>query len=154
AGLRGPESALLDAIPAAAAGLRACLATPARLLLLALTHESLRAYTCSLDPNALQASSPYLADGRRFLNPGVLRRAYDALVAPVPDLLATAGRIVVVPHGPLHQLPFSALLDTDGRPLLEAGPDLACAPSATVLLRTLDARGAHPRQSCLALGYD
>jgi CHAT domain-containing protein/tetratricopeptide (TPR) repeat protein len=154
AGLRGPESALLDAIPATAAGLRACLATPARLLLLALTHESLRAYTCPLDPNALQASSPYLADGRRFLNPAVLRRAYDALVAPVADLLATAERVVVVPHGPLHQMPFSTLLDTGGQPLLETRPDLACAPSATVLLRALDGRSTHPPQSCLALGYD
>jgi CHAT domain-containing protein/tetratricopeptide (TPR) repeat protein len=153
-GLRGPESALLDAIPASAAGLRACLATPARLLLLALTRDSLQAHVCPLDPNMLQASSPYQADGRRFLSPGVLRRGYSALAAPVAELLAQATRVTIVPHGPLHQLPFAALLDPSGRPLLEQPAELSYAPSTTVLLRTL----AEPRQGapkvCLALGYD
>jgi CHAT domain-containing protein len=152
-GLRGPESALLDAIPAEAASLRACLATPARLLLLALTNEGLRAHTCSLDPNLLQASSPYLADGRRFLQPAILRRAYDALIAPAADLLAAAERVVVVPHGPLHQLSFATLLDPSGRPLLEIASDLCYTPSTTLLLR---ARPQHtaPKADCLSLGYD
>jgi CHAT domain-containing protein/tetratricopeptide (TPR) repeat protein len=152
-GLRGPESALLDAIPSGAAGLRACLATPARLLLLALTRDGLRVHVCLLDPNMLQASSPYLADGRRFLQPPILRRAYDALIAPAADLLAAAERVVIVPHGPLHQLPFAALLDPAGRPLLETAPDLRYAPSTTLLLRARHQRTI-PRRVCLALGYD
>jgi CHAT domain-containing protein len=152
-GLRGPEAALLDAIPRDAAGLRDCLATPARLLLLAMTRESLHAHTCALDPNLLQASSPYLADGRRFLQPAILRRAYDALIAPVADLLAAAERVVVVPHGPLHQLPFAALLDPAGRSLLEIAPDLCYAPSTTLLLHARHQPVA-PKMACLALGYD
>ncbi len=153
-GLRGPESALLDAMPPEAAGLRDCLATPPRLLLLALSRAGLEAHTCSLDPNVLQASSPYLADGRRFLAPAVLRRAGAALVAPVADLIDQATRVVVVPHGPLHQLPFAALLDSAGRPLLERAPNLAYAPSATVLLRGLAPQHRQPQTPCLAVGYD
>jgi CHAT domain-containing protein len=120
---------------------------------LALTRESLRAYICALDPNALQASSAYLADGRRFLQPAILRRAYDALIAPAADLLAVAERVVVVPHGPLHQLPFAALLDPAGRPLLEIAPDLRYAPSTTLLLHARLQQAA-PKAACLALGYD
>ena len=153
-GLRGPESDLLDAIPPEAAGLRACLATPSLLLLLAVRRDGLRAHTCPFDPNALQASSPYLTDGQRFLHPAILRRIYDALIAPVADLIAEASQVVIVPHGPLHQLPFAALLDAAGHPLLEAAPDLILAPSATVLLRTLAPPRPAPQQPCLALGYD
>jgi CHAT domain-containing protein/tetratricopeptide (TPR) repeat protein len=152
-GLRGPESDLFEAIPRQATGLRACLAAPARLLLLALTREGLHAQACALDPNLLQALSPYLADGRRFLQPAILRRAYDALIAPAADLLATAERLVIVPHGPLHQLPFAALLDPSDRQLLELAPELYYAPSTTLLL------GARPQPTtigvgCLAVGYD
>jgi CHAT domain-containing protein len=153
-GLRGPESAMLDAIPSDAAGLRACLTTKPQLLLLALTRDGLRAHDCPLNPNALQASSVYQADGRRFLARQVLRKANDALVAPVADLIGQAARVVVVPHGPLHQLPFAALLDAEGRPLLERSPHLAYAPSATVLLRALATHRTAPEQPCLALGYD
>jgi CHAT domain-containing protein len=152
-GLRGPESALLDAIPTGATSLRACLATPAHLLMLALTHERLQAHICPLDPNVLQASSPYLADGRRFLQTAILRRAYDALITPAADLLAAAERVVIIPHGPLHQLPFTALLDPAGRPLLEIAPDLRYAPSTTLLLRERTRRPI-PQRACLALGYD
>src|SRR4029079_14125173 len=65
-GLRGPEAAMLDAIPREATGLRACLVTPPRLLLLALTDTGLRAHDCPLNPNVLMAFSPYQVDGRRF----------------------------------------------------------------------------------------
>ena len=153
-GLRGPESALLNAIPPQADSLRACLATPPQLLLLALSAEELRACDCPIDPNALQASSPYLADGRRFLARPVLRRAYDALIAPVADLIDQAQRVVVVPHGPLHQLPFATLLDPTGRSLLDRMLRLTYAPSATVLLQALARRQRQPTQPCLALGYD
>jgi CHAT domain-containing protein len=43
-----------------------------------------------------------------------------------------ARRIVVVPHGVLHYLPFHALIDPSGAPLVER-VDVAYAPSAAVL---------------------
>jgi CHAT domain-containing protein len=60
---------------------------------------------------------------------------------------------VVVPHGPLHQLPFAALLDSAGQPLLEIAPDLRYAPSTTLLLHARSQQAA-PKAACLALGYD
>jgi CHAT domain-containing protein/tetratricopeptide (TPR) repeat protein len=152
-GLRGPESALLDAIPSQAAGLRACLAAQPRLLCFALTRDQLDVRVCPLDPNALQASSAYQADGQRFLRPAVLRRAYDALIAPVAARLAAASEVVVVPHGPLHQLPFAALLDPAGIPLLDHVAHLSCTPSATALLRARTANVPPDARPCLALGY-
>jgi tetratricopeptide (TPR) repeat protein len=84
-GLNNPESALLRACDPK---VRACLETPSRLLLLALTTTTMQAHDCALNPNVFQASSPYLADGQRFLAPNLLRRVYRALIAPVGELLA------------------------------------------------------------------
>lgn len=153
-GLRGPETALLESIPPEAAGLRACLSTPAQLWLIAVTRTSLHWWRCNLNPNVLQASSPYLADGRRFLSPMILRRAYDALVAPAAELLSQAERVVIVPHGPLHQLPFGALLNEAKQPLLEIAPEWSMVPSATMLLQTLMTPVQQAKRPCLALGYD
>lgn len=54
---------------------------------------------------------------------------YDRLWAPLP-WLATAERILVIPHGPLHQIPFCALYDGD-QYLIER-VELTLAPSRTV----------------------
>lgn len=153
AGLDGPESALLNAMPPEAAPVRACLAVPPRLLLTAVSRETLRVHVCSLDPNLLNAASPFLADGRRFLRPAILRRAYDALIAPVADLIATTEHLIVVPHGPLHQVPFAALRDAADRPLLDQAQRLSYAPSVSVLLGNPAPPPAADRRSCLALGY-
>lgn len=150
-GLRGDESALFSAIPREAAGLRACLITPPRTLLFAVSASGIQSYDCKLDPNALR--SPQLQDGRRFLAPRLLQRAFTGLLGPVADLIDRAGSLVVVPHGPLHQMPFAALVG-GGQPLLERSPKLCYAPSATLVLRTLALRPAAAPEPCLALGYD
>jgi CHAT domain-containing protein len=62
----------------------------------------------------------------------VLAELYSALVDPGADDLFDAQRLVVVPHGALHYLPFHALIDPSGVPLVER-VDIAYAPSATVL---------------------
>lgn len=151
-GMHGPEQQLLDAMPPEAASLRACLTTAARLTPLLLTNSGVRTFVCSLNPNALhRAADP--SDSARFLDPAILRRAYDALIAPVADLLHTAERLVLAPHGPLHYLPFAALTNAQGLPLLEQ-TTLSLVPSATVLLRVLSNRSVAPDLTCLALGYD
>lgn len=149
-GLRGQEAAMLTAVPRDLAALRGCLVTPPHLFLFAVGPDGVRGHDCRIDPNALR--SPHLQDGRRFLAPQVLRRVSAALLSPVADLLHVAQRLVVVPHGPLHQLPFAALGDSAGT-LLDHQPPLAFAPSATLL----SAIGSRPRaegKPCLALGYD
>ena len=47
----------------------------------------------------------------------VARRLYDLLVAPAERTIAAADRVLIVPDGPLHSLPFSALI----RPIAGSG---------------------------------
>lgn len=42
------------------------------------------------------------------------RRLYDVLIAPAESALATADRVVISPDGPLHSLPFAALVRSSG----------------------------------------
>ncbi len=67
----------------------------------------------------------------------------DLLLAPFLDQLPPAGPLLIVPHGPLHQLPFDALLDKDGR-LLGERFDLTVVPSLSAIS---EARSRHHRSS-------
>jgi CHAT domain-containing protein len=57
------------------------------------------------------------------------------LIAPIEEagLLAGTTRLVIVPHAELHYLPFAALLDRDGRFLVQRY-EIAVTPSASVWL--------------------
>lgn len=63
------------------------------------------------------------------------RRLADVLLAPVKGAIARAARVLVVPDGPLHRLPFAALADPASPPgrryLVEAKP-VHVAASVTV----------------------
>ncbi|HIQ05262.1 MAG TPA: CHAT domain-containing protein [Anaerolineae bacterium] len=59
----------------------------------------------------------------------VLAELYDQLVRPLVDEL-DGERLVVIPHGPLHRVPFHALFD--GRHYLLEKWEVSYAPSATV----------------------
>lgn len=136
--------------------LRAHLLTPARTLLFVVTRDRLTVHECPIDPNALTTASPRGDDRARFLDPTVLRRLHAALLEPAADALAAA-RLAIIPHGPLHRVPFAALADANGRPLVRTGgPQLGYAPSATVLVRHCLAPtpAPTPHRSCLAIGYD
>lgn len=41
----------------------------------------------------------------------LLKQLYNALIAPLAEGMASHPRLIVVPHGPLHYLPFHALYD-------------------------------------------
>ena len=58
-------------------------------------------------PGSQLAQIPGLTGNAR----GVLRQLHDQLVAPVVPQLAGFRRLIVVPHGALHYLPFQALFD-------------------------------------------
>lgn len=124
--------------------LREHLLLPPRLFLFVITRNELTWHLCPLDPNKFAAASPRLLDGRRYLQPGVLSRLYDALLAPAGTVVDFS-RLVIIPHGPLHQAPFAALL-----PL--AGPSLTYAPNGALF-----ARQAQPLPldgATLAVGYN
>ncbi|GIZ51743.1 CHAT domain-containing protein [Noviherbaspirillum aridicola] len=59
------------------------------------------------------------------------RKLYDSLLRPLEGPLAKSQRLLIVPHGALHYLPFSAL--HDGRKYLLERYALRALPSASVL---------------------
>jgi len=133
------------------------LRTPARTLLFVLTRDRLAVHECWIDPNAFASSSPRQGELSRFLCPDMLRQLHALLLEPAATALE-AKRLVIVPHGPLHQVPFAALTDASGRHCLrDGGPCLTFAPSATLLLRHCLPHVKRPpntrRQPCLAIGY-
>jgi CHAT domain-containing protein/tetratricopeptide (TPR) repeat protein len=124
-GLQGPEQALLKAIPAHASALRAVLTPAAQLVRFVQTASGITAERCSLNPNALVAST-YQSDGQRFLRPAVLQRLAETLIQPVLATLQSAAEVLIVPHGPLHQVPFAALFHQLGSPV----PRMRSLPAA------------------------
>lgn len=132
------------------------LLVPARTLLFILSRTDLRVRECPLDPNAFVSTSPRQDQHRRFLSPTILRRLSEKLLTPAGEALQ-ARNLYLIPHGPLHHVPFEALTDQQGRPLVrKGGATLAYAPSATVLLRHClgSGSGFQVNGHGLAIGYD
>lgn len=63
-----------------------------------------------------------------------LAELYRGLIEPVEHLLAGADRLLVIPHGVVHSVPFAALRDSQGRHLVERLPVMN-APSVAVAVR-------------------
>ncbi len=109
---------------------------PPATLLFAVTCEGIRVVDTGVNPNDLLPRRLKSAAERHFLRPVLLRTLYDRLVAPAAPLLADRSRLFLAPHGPLHYVPFPALTDPAGVPLLwKEGPEVVFGPSASVLLR-------------------
>jgi tetratricopeptide (TPR) repeat protein len=79
----------------------------------------------------------------------ILSELHDALWRPVEAALAGCDRVVVVPHGVLHQVPFHALFD-GARYVIETRT-ITYAPSAT-MLRNLTRRKAPTGGGALVVG--
>lgn len=62
---------------------------------------------------------------------GLLQQLHELLLAPARDTLASYQRIIIVPHGPLHYLPFHAL--HDGASHLIEEHEIAYLPGASFL---------------------
>jgi CHAT domain-containing protein/Tfp pilus assembly protein PilF len=73
------------------------------------------------------------------------RRLYNLLIEPAESWIAAGERIVLVPDGPLHLLPFAALIRKDGRHLVE------WRPLSTVLSGTVFAELKKQRRDALAV---
>jgi CHAT domain-containing protein/tetratricopeptide (TPR) repeat protein len=87
---------------------------------------------------------------------GPLRQLHQYLIAPIEEthLLAGKTRLILVPHGELHYLPFAALLEQPGpgagRFLVERY-DLAVTPSGAIWLALGDRTARHAPGGVLAL---
>lgn len=148
---------VIQNLPPGARCLRSCLMPPAQTLAFVITRAGMVEHRdLAIDPNALRpspADDPAL--DRRLLDDRKLRRLYNLLLAPVWGRVQDKRTLYVIPHGPLHYLPFGALCRPDGRRIVHAGhPQLAYAPSATVLLRHCCGSSSTSPRNCLALGYN
>lgn len=96
------------------------------------------------------------SDGRLH-DPWMLRRLYQCLIQPLLAELQGAETLYLLPHGPLHFVPFQALFypTTEGQTrLLLDDYALVYAPSATVLLDYCQQKRSQATGSLLALGYN
>ena len=135
---------------------------PPRTIVFGVTHDHVEVFDAGLSPNDLLPQRLQAAAERHFLQPAIRRTLYDRLLRPVAHLLAGKHRIYLVPHGPLHYVPFQALIAPDGETLLRpGGPELVYGPSASVLFRQMPPKS--PRSddtrseistSTLAFGYN
>jgi len=80
---------------------------------------------------------------------GVLRKLHELLVAPFDPDLASYRRLIIVPHGPLHYLPFQILYD--GREYLLERHELSYLPGASLLRYCREARPG--QNGLLAVGH-
>ncbi len=60
------------------------------------------------------------------------RQLWNQLIDPFVRHLPPGGRLTIIPHGPFHQVPFEALLDSEGHRLFERW-NVSIAPSASAL---------------------
>ncbi len=138
-------------------------ALPATTLVFVVTREQVVVYDLLLSPNDVAPRQLRRASERLFLSPNARRTLYERLISSVAPLLAGKRRVYIIPHGPLHYVPFQALIAPDGETLLRpGGPELVYGPSASVLFR--DRAAARPlglpktprvwETPCLALGFD
>jgi hypothetical protein len=138
--LLGPDEALLEYFVGAEAStlwlLRPDGLTTARLPGRAVLEEAVRQYLDVLDT----PSGAYQAPGQ----------ALARLVLPKLKGLAGARRLMIVPHGSLHYLPFETLPDEAGRFLIESHA-VSYAPSASSLAY-LHARPVLPPGDVVAVG--
>ncbi|NLG80107.1 MAG: CHAT domain-containing protein [Firmicutes bacterium] len=77
------------------------------------------------------------------------RALYDALIAPVERHIAGRRRLLIVPHGPLHHVPFHAL--HDGRRYVIDSHEVFFAPSLGAL-EAIWRKGHRAVRTCLAVG--
>lgn len=85
----------------------------------------------------------------------ILRKLYDLLLAPLRTELDAWRRLIVVPHGPLHYLPFHAL--HDGTRYLLQTHEVSYLPGASFLRYCYDAPSPGNQRersiTCLSVGH-
>ncbi len=91
----------------------------------------LRLWQLNLDATARALAAGAPLDGLARNARGVLQGLYRALVMPVAEQLAAYERLVVVPYGETHRVPFHAL--HDGQRFLVERLEVSACPSSRLL---------------------
>jgi CHAT domain-containing protein len=101
----------------------------------------LRRWQLSLDATARALAAGVSPSGLQRNSVGTLAALYQALIEPVAPCLEGCTRLVVIPHGPTHAVPWHALFDGE-RHFLERLEVVACPSSS--LLRLCTSRRPQP----------
>lgn len=113
--------------------------------LLSLLHLNLH----RLSPTLIARGDPLDAEWANLK--GLLARLYATLVLPLLGRLAPFGRLIIVPHGPLHYLPFHAL--HDGQNYLLERWEISYLPNSSLLrLGPASKTNGHAPLSALVVG--
>ena len=128
-----------------------------KIYVFALRRDDLRvasvARTAELD-SALQRTQRQLYDYRpgQGDDEASLATLYRYLIAPVAEVLADVHKLIIVPDGPLHYLPFD-LLSADGQRAnyLIHTHTLHYGYSASLLQQAIDERRGYPTEAVLAM---
>lgn len=86
----------------------------------------------------------YIANRMPEESAAMLSKLYDRLLSPVASLVQSRKKVIVVPHGPLHFLPFHALTRNNNYWIQSAA--ITYAPSAATLLYISKKRDARPQR--------
>jgi len=109
---------------------------PDRLLIWAITQSSIRLHTVRVTAARLATESDRFNqtiltnEGRHFRESA--QRLYSLLVGPASESLKDAQRLIIIPDGSIHAVPFAALLDTGSGSFLVERYALGVAPSLAV----------------------
>ena len=165
--LAAEQGGLLTAQPLDVAGIRAVARETGPILLYYAADKELIGFLIPADGTDVFAARIDLTRDRlteaaqRYIhdeaNPVYAERAaqqshelWDRLLAPFVAHLPAGGPLVIVPHGPLHELPFETLLDPAGTPAFEHWA-VSVAPSVSTLARVRERhREPQPQDSFLA----
>ena len=89
--------------------------------------------------------------------PPLLRCCYDLLLSPISHIVDTQSKLLIIPDGQLFFLPFAALTDAGGQPLI-AKHSIRLAPSITTLaeleMRAISRGTAEPCTALVVGGPD
>jgi CHAT domain-containing protein len=125
------------------------LAEGLKVKILSVGSETLRSQVRKLRSVILETKpGSSLSGGRMQLFQAESRALYDSLLKPVADQIAASERLLILPAGPLHDLPFAALIrsgtdDDSGDQYLVEWKPLHVALSATVFAELKQERRAN-----------
>ncbi|MFO7622434.1 MAG: CHAT domain-containing protein [Bacteroidales bacterium] len=101
-----------------------------------LTNKAITARILDTGSDKIEKS---VSDSRALINSGVtkiyellLAGLYNTLIVPIEQEIGGYESLFIIPHGSLHFLPFQALIDTEGKYLVEKF-NVSYAPSSSVL---------------------
>lgn len=126
----------------------------AKTILFAVTHDEVTIHDLDLPPNVLRPDSLGSVIESHFLSESIRQTLFQKLLEPIFAKLATKQVVYVAPHGPLHYVPFHALIASDGRPIVRNdGPSFIRIISGSALVQNAHIQRQEQNESMMLLSF-